>query len=130
MNGDFVVYNGSDTRVFANGVLTVNGGFCNSGTQSVCTKRVSIGGRCAIARDVIIRDYDAHEMVSADHETAKAVCIGEHVWIGTRAIILKGVTIGDGAVVAAGSVVTKDVPAKCIAAGVPAKVIRESVEWR
>jgi acetyltransferase-like isoleucine patch superfamily enzyme len=130
VNGDFVVYNGSDIRVFDNGVLTLNGGFCNSGTQIVCAKRVSIGGRCAIARDVIIRDYDAHEIVSTDHEIAKDVCIGEHVWIGTRAIILKGVTIGDGAVVAAGAVVTKDVPPRCIAAGVPAKAIRENVEWR
>ena len=43
---------------------------------------------------------------------------------------MKGITIGNGAVVAAGSIVTKDVPAKCLVAGVPAKVIRENVEWQ
>lgn len=52
-------------------------------------------------------------------------CIGNDVWIGTGAIILKGVNIGDGAVVAAGAVVTKDVPPYTIVGGVPANVIRK-----
>lgn len=60
----------------------------------------------------------------------KPVCIGNHVWIGQRAMILKGVSIGDGAIIAAGAVVTRDVPAGCLAAGVPAKVIRKNVEWK
>jgi len=130
VNGNFCVFNGSDIWVLDNGVLTLNGGFCNEGVQITCAKSVTIGKGCAIARDVLIRDYDAHELLNTDHEIAKDVCIGEHVWIGTRAMILKGVTIGDGAVIAAGAVVTKDVPAKCLVAGVPAKVIRDNVEWQ
>ncbi len=59
----------------------------------------------------------------------KPVKIGNHVWIGTRVTILKGVNIGDGAVIAAGSVVTKDIPAGSLAAGVPAKIIRDKVIW-
>ena len=47
-----------------------------------------------------------------------------------NATILKGVTIGDGAIVAAGAVVTKDVPPKCIVAGVPARIIRENIDWK
>lgn len=58
------------------------------------------------------------------------VNIGNKVWIATGAMILPGVTIGDGAIVAAGAVVTKDVPEKCMVAGVPAKVIKENVEWK
>ena len=58
------------------------------------------------------------------------IVIGNHVWIGARAIILKGVIIGDGAIIAAGAVVTHDVPAYTLAGGVPAKVIREGVEWK
>lgn len=49
--------------------------------------------------------------------------------IGLNVTILKGVTIGDGAVVAAGAVVTKDAPARCLAAGQPARIIRENVDW-
>lgn len=52
------------------------------------------------------------------------------MWIGTNAIILKGVAIGDGAIIAAGAVVTKDVPAHTLVAGVPAKVIKENIiDW-
>jgi acetyltransferase-like isoleucine patch superfamily enzyme len=129
VNGNFQVYTGSDIWVLDNGVLTLNGGFCNEGVQITCAKRITVGRGCAIARDVIIRDYDAHRILNRDHEIAKDVSIGNHVWIGTRAIVLKGVTIGDGAIIAAGAVVTKDVPPHCLAAGVPARVIRECVEW-
>ena len=129
VNGAFIVYYGSDIHVLDNGILTLNEGFCNDGVKIVCSKNVTIGRGCVIARDVIIRDYDAHRIISENYEYAKDVIIGEHVWIGERALILKGVKIGNGAVIAAGAVVTKDVPAKCLAAGVPAKVIRENVEW-
>jgi maltose O-acetyltransferase len=56
---------------------------------------------------------------------ALPVTIGAGVWVGARAMILPGVTIGDGAVIAAGAVVTKDVPANTVVAGVPATVVRE-----
>ena len=129
VNEGFNVQAGSDIIVLNDASLTLNGGFCNEGVQITCSKSIAIGKGCAIARDVIIRDYDAHRLVNSSHEVAKDVYIGEHVWIGTRAIILKGVTIGDGVIVAAGAVVTKDVPSHCLVAGVPAKVIRENVEW-
>jgi acetyltransferase-like isoleucine patch superfamily enzyme len=62
------------------------------------------------------------------YQEVESVKIGNDVWIGTRAVILDGVTIGDGAIVAAGAVVTKDVPAYAIVGGVPAKVIRYRFE--
>jgi len=129
VNGRFTAYVGSDIWVLENGVLTLSNGFCNEGVQITCAKQITIGNGCAIARDVIIRDYDAHQLVGNEHEIAKEICIGDHVWIGTRAIILKGVTVGYGAVVAAGAVVTKNVPDRCLVAGIPAKVIRENVDW-
>ena len=130
VNGAFSVFNGSDIRVHENGVLTLNGGFINDSTQIICAKRVTIGEGCAIAREVIIRDYDAHQLGENDHEIAKEIEIGKHVWIGSRAMILKGVKVGDGAVIAAGSVVAKNVPAGSLVGGVPAKVIKENVSWK
>lgn len=56
---------------------------------------------------------------------AKPIVIGNEVWIGTNAVVLPGVTIGDGAVIAAGAVVTRDVPPYTVVAGVPARVIRQ-----
>jgi len=131
VNKAFTVYSGSDIRVYPNGHLTLNSGFCNNGVEITCGKKVTIGNGCAIARDVIIRDYDAHHIVQSelDHETAREIQIGDHVWIGNRAMILKGVTVGDGAIVAAGAIVTRDVPPKSLVAGIPAKVIRENVTW-
>lgn len=130
VDGDFFVGFGSDIRVFDNANLRLGSGYLNSTVQIVCAKNIEIGNDVAIARDVIIRDTDAHEILDGKHQKEKEVKIGNHVWIGTRAIIMKGVTIGEGAVVAAGAVVTKDVPANCVAAGIPAKVIRENVEWK
>jgi maltose O-acetyltransferase len=56
---------------------------------------------------------------------SRPVLIGDDVWIGTRALILPGVTIGSGAVVGAGSVVTGDIPERCLAVGNPARVIKK-----
>lgn len=53
------------------------------------------------------------------------IVLGKNVWVGSHATILKGVTIGDGSVVAAGAVVTKDVPPMTVVGGVPARVIRK-----
>ena len=60
---------------------------------------------------------------------ARPIDIGNHVWIGSKANILKGIKIGEGAIVASGAVVTKDVPEHSLVAGDPAKVIRQNVEW-
>lgn len=57
-------------------------------------------------------------------EGDRPVTIGDYVWIGMNCLILKGVTIGEGAIIGAGSVVTRDVPPFCLAAGSPARVLR------
>jgi maltose O-acetyltransferase len=59
---------------------------------------------------------------------AQPVKIGDHVWLGGNVTICGGVTIGEGCVIGAGSVVTKDIPAHTVAAGVPCRVIREITE--
>lgn len=76
-----------------------------------------------------VQFYTANHPIAVDLrcsgiEQAKSICIGEKVWIGGGAIILPGITVGDGAVIGAGSVVTKDVPTKHVVAGNPAKRIQ------
>jgi acetyltransferase-like isoleucine patch superfamily enzyme len=101
--------------------------YLNRRTEITCKSRVTIGERCAVSWDVLITDTDYHQLDGG--EATAPVTIGDHVWIGARAAVLKGVTIGDGAVVAAGALVTRDVPAGALVGGVPATVLREGVTW-
>jgi acetyltransferase-like isoleucine patch superfamily enzyme len=118
-------YEGVRLEVGKGGLLHIgNGTYLNRNTLVVAHKRVEIGRDCRIAWDVVIMDTDLHEIPGRVLEN-DPVIIGEKVWIGCRCIILKGVHIGTGAIIAAGSVVTKDIPAHSIAAGVPARVIRK-----
>jgi acetyltransferase-like isoleucine patch superfamily enzyme len=130
INGTFGMYCNSYIRVIKGGELVFNGGFINENVQITCASKIYIGKGCAIARDVIIRDFDAHTIEQEGFEIAKPITIGNHVWVGNRAMILKGVTIGDGAIIAAGAIVTKNVPARSVVGGVPAKVIKENVSWK
>jgi acetyltransferase-like isoleucine patch superfamily enzyme len=101
--------------------------YINRRSTIACKQEIIIGEDCAISWDVTILDTDYHD-IEGQIQTKK-VEIGNRVWIGCKATILKGVRIGDGAIVAAGSVVTKDVPPYSIVAGNPARVIREGVKW-
>jgi len=99
--------------------------FINSGTSIGSLASVTIGNNVAIGNYVLILDSDYHNPLDHTKPGAKApITIGDNVWIGARSTVLKGVTIGQHAVVAAGAVVTKDVPAYAFVAGVPAKVVR------
>jgi acetyltransferase-like isoleucine patch superfamily enzyme len=85
-----------------------------------------------ISERVVLRDSDNHSIKDiGDTVSAESapIVIGNHVWIGMNVMVLKGVTIGEGAIVAAGSVVIRDVPSHCLVAGVPAKVVKTDVSW-
>jgi acetyltransferase-like isoleucine patch superfamily enzyme len=99
-----------------------NGTYLNRNTVVVAQKFVDIGNDCRIAWDVVIMDSDLHPLPGQELE-CKPITIEDQVWIGCRSIILKGVRIGTGAVVAAGAVVTKDVPPFTVVGGVPARVL-------
>ena len=94
---------------------------------------IEIGEDCMLSYDIEIRNTDSHKIY--DKNTNKrinegnGVSIGNHVWLGMRAIILKGVTIEDNSIVAGGSIVTKDVKVNTIVSGNPAKQIKENVYW-
>ena len=129
VNGSFSVYSSSYIRVVKGGHLILDGGFINENVQITCSDTIEIGKDATIGRDVVIRSYDGHTIASENYRISEPIKIGKHVWIGQGATILKGVTIGDGAIIAAGALVTKDIPAYSIAAGIPAKVIKENIKW-
>ncbi len=100
--------------------------FLNSGCCFQDQGGIEIGDDCLIGQQVVIATLN-HDLDPAKRGNMfpAPVKIGSRVWIGAHATILPGVTIGDGAVIGAGAVVTKDVPAGMVAAGVPARVIKE-----
>jgi acetyltransferase-like isoleucine patch superfamily enzyme len=118
-------------RVFNNGSL-------------IAAQNISIGDDVLISWGVTVVDHNSHAISFSEraedvtnwrlgkkdwaHVKTAPIKISNKVWIGFNSIILKGVTIGEGAIVGAGSVVTKDVPAWTIVAGNPAKIIREIPE--
>lgn len=122
----FTVYNGCKISVI-NGTLNLSSGYINYDSKIYCYDEISIGDDATISENVVIMDSDVHN-ICGTNKTAP-IEIGNHVWIGIGAIILKGVHIGDNAVIAAGSVVTHDVPSNTVVAGNPAKVIKSNVRW-
>jgi acetyltransferase-like isoleucine patch superfamily enzyme len=120
------------------------------GSHFICRNEIEIGDNVFVAWGGCIYDHDSHSLDYKDREmdisqqlldfragnnfianknwgvvNSKPIKINSNVWIGMNCIILKGVTIGEGAIVGAGSVVTKDVPAWTVVGGNPAKIIRE-----
>lgn len=121
------------------------GNYSKIGAKSTlcAVESITIGDYTAIAENVHIMDNNNHPVnpeyrkfmrINGDdesrlwkHSDHKAVYIGENCWIGRNVSVLKGVSIGNNSVIAANSVVTKSIPANCIAAGNPAKVVKTDI---
>ena len=103
--------------------------FINSGCRFQDQGGIFIGDGTLIGHNVVLATLNHGIAPEERHDLFPApICIGKNVWIGANVTVLPGVTIGDNAVIAAGAVVTKDVPANVVVAGVPAKVIRKTGE--
>ena len=96
-----------------------------------CFGHIRIGADCGISWNTNILDGNGHDLTvdGVVKPWPNPVEIGDNVWVGTGAMVLPGVRIEDGAVIGAGSVVTRDVPARVVVAGNPAKVIGKDAEW-
>lgn len=137
-------YSGCSFSVGHRGRVTIGDFTLLNGALIMAEDRIDIGSHCLISWNVGIADSDFHPLEPAQRlidaqalapflkdkpprpklKTAPVI-IQDNVWIGMNAVILKGVTIGENSVIAAGSVVTKDVPANAVVAGNPALVVKE-----
>lgn len=150
---NFIAYYNCRISAWGKGCIKI-GNWCSvgSGTRIDVRESVEVGDYALISWDVLIADYDPHPIDSEERAlemryshgviwpnfnkgemeeggyvpkfTTRPIVIEDKVWIGARAIIMKGVRIGCGSVIAAGAVVTKDVPPYSIVAGNPATVVK------
>jgi len=113
-------YDGGDGRLEFGNYCVVS-----PGVRIRSASSIQIGHNCMLAEHVYITDADWHDVHHRIYPGKRApVVLGDNVWVGDRAAIFKGVTIGDNSIIGACSVVTRDVPANSIAAGNPAKVVK------
>lgn|GEM_PF-532930 len=132
--GNVSLYPGAIIHATDARVTIKNNTIVNGGSQIIARKSVEIGEECLLAHGVLIRDNDGHDLSTTEERENvggfKDVVVGNHCWFGQRSMVLKGVTVEDNVVIAAGAVVAKSVKANCVVAGVPAKVIKEGVTWK
>lgn len=103
----------------------------NNNFMAIASEKISIGKNCRVGVNCELMDFDAHSInpnKRAQVGKVAPIIIENNVWIGNNVIILSGCTIGENSVIAAGAVVTKSIPANCVAGGVPAKIIKEIKE--
>ncbi len=126
------LYSPCKLSVIGNGKIVIGDNVGINGTVIVSRSEVSVGDNTMIAPNVIIMDHNGHNPWPIHErwlaqDTPKKITIGKNVWIGMNTLILKGVNIGNGAVIAAGSVVTKNVRSNSLYAGSPAKFIKSYI---
>jgi len=97
------------------------------------SNQIEIGSNCMLADQLEVWSTDSHPIYDVEMNMinpSAPVVIQNNVWIGSRTTVLKGVTVGEGAIIGMNSVVTRDVPKQCVCVGNPAKVIRSGVTWK
>jgi acetyltransferase-like isoleucine patch superfamily enzyme len=130
-SGNVSLYAGVVINTIGGNVHIGNGTKINAFAKIIALNEVRIGENCMIAQNVLIRDNDGHKFFDGHKFEHKIipVNIGNKVWIGQNAIILKGSSIGDGAVIAAGAVVSGEVAPNSVVGGIPAKTIKNNIQW-
>lgn len=128
VKSDFKIFTQCNIWLNENSTLILGSGYINNGLNMSCFKKIEIGNNVAISENVTIRDSDDH-YINSNSLKSQPIKIGNNVWIGMNTTILKGVSIGDGAVIGAGSVVNRDVMPNTLVAGVPARLKKTNVQW-
>ncbi len=95
--------------------------------------KIVIGEDCLFSGEIVLRTGDSHSII--DNETKKRINLAQnievsnHVWIGSRSTILKGVNIGHNSIIGTNSIVTRNIPSHSVAVGNPARVIKNNIDW-
>ena len=107
--------------------LTLGNGACIAdGAEIYNVAKVTLGARSVVSQGAYLCTASHDHRDEAFPLKSASIRLGERAWVAARAILLPGVTLGDRSVAAAGSVVTRDIPAGCVAAGNPARIVREA----
>ena len=137
INGSVGMGRGSRISIGKNATLTLGDRFVITGNSTIiCQKEISFGSDCLLSWDVLVMDTDFHHINDEQGNiinSPKAISIGNHVWIGCRTTILKGVSIGNDNVVAANSLITRDVKDHHSVVGGQGKdvvIIKRGIDWR
>lgn len=129
---DEMLFIGKGTTINVNGgLLRIGNTEAMFGCSIHCTNEITIGDGCGIGTGVVIRDGHPHTFTAndVDRSAGAPIVIEDGAVLPGYSIIKKGVTVGEGSVVASGSVVTDDIPPRSLAAGVPAEVVKTDVRW-
>jgi acetyltransferase-like isoleucine patch superfamily enzyme len=127
-----VIGPGAQVIVAPGGKVTLGKGhICSVDSTVICKGEVSFGDDGGISWGVLVIDSNFHPMFVDEQPVTetKPITVGDHVYVGARSILLKGTNIGSGSIIAAGSIVTGDIPPNVMAGGAPAKVLRKNVRW-
>jgi acetyltransferase-like isoleucine patch superfamily enzyme len=132
IGGGKIVIEENNSRLFIGKKTTIESNILIGLTEN--DQLIHIGEDCMISDNVQIRNGDSHSIIDIENGSrinpSKSILIGNHVWVGSNTIILKGVEIGDNSIIGIQSVVTKKIAKNSIYAGIPAKKIRDGITWQ
>lgn len=124
------IYHGCDIQIFKDAKLSLCALAMNRGAQIICQEEIIIGSGCMISRDVVIRDNDGgHRIATEGYKKTAPVHIEDNVWIGQGAMVLKGVTIGEGSVIGAGAVVMTNVKPHSLVMPDASRTFMKDINW-
>lgn len=122
---------GNHCQIIIGNNTDIGGAYLSSKGDSIS---LSIGSNCMLSRNINIMTYDGHPVYDKNSNKQinlpQNITIKDNVWIAANASVLKGVTVGNDSIIGFGSIVTTDVPANTIFAGIPAKKIKENIYWK
>ncbi len=151
LNTTFHIYGNNNTIILGKNTVVVHGDFYMEDDDNLisigihthlmgknyltCTegKQIKIGEACLFSAEIVLRTGDSHSLLDSNGNRinfAQNITIGNHVWIGYRVLINKGVNISDNSIIGTGSVVTKSFDeSNVVIAGVPARIVKKDVDW-